>query len=94
MRRGFMFSVFLVLFAFMAGCATYHVPVSACGPPSGSKTGTVSAITYFGVFGDMSQLTIENAARNGNISNVCTAEVTTKNTLFILQTHTLTVKGE
>ena len=94
MRKGLLFSMFFILFVFMTGCATYHAPVSACGPPAGPKTGTVSAVTYFGIFGDMSQLTIENAARNGNIRNVFTAEITTQNTLFLIQTHTLTVSGE
>lgn len=66
-------------------------PVAA-GPGSGNRVGTAKSTTYFGLVavGDAS---IEAAKKNGNITQVNTADEHIESVLGIVTTYTTTVRG-
>ena len=82
-----MISLFLLL---LISCST-TVPVSGSGNISSTKVGTAKQTTVFGIINLGEEATIENAARNGNITTVTTVHY--KTTTFPLLSVECIVRG-
>ncbi len=80
-------SLFLLL---LISCST-TVPVSGSGNISSTKVGTAKQTTIFGIINLGEEATIENAARNGNITTVTTVHY--KTTTFPLLSVECIVRG-
>ncbi|SVE36631.1 uncharacterized protein METZ01_LOCUS489485 [marine metagenome] len=69
-------AIILILSLLIVACST-TVPVSATGSVASSKIGTAKQTTLLSIIKLGDEPTIENAAKNGNITNVNTVHYKT-----------------
>ena len=83
-------AIILILSLLIVACST-TVPVSGGGPVASSKEGIAKQTTIFGIIKLGDEPTIENAAKNGNITNITTVHY--RMTTFPLQSVEVVVRG-
>ena len=90
MKKIFKNSVISLFLLFLISCSV-TVPVSGSGNISSTKVGIAKQTTVFGLIKLGEDATIENAARNGNITTVTTVHY--KTTTFPLLSVECIVRG-
>lgn len=83
----------LILAAGLTSCSV-TVPVNATSNPVGSKVGSASTTSIFGLFFDGGDASIRTAAKKGGISKISTVDFKATNYLFIVGMYETIVTGE
>lgn len=83
----------LVLGSLLASCSV-TVPVNATSNPVGSKVGSASTTSIFGLFFDGGDASIKSAAKKGGITKISTVDFKSSNYLFIVGIFETIVTGE
>lgn len=83
----------LILTAGLTSCSV-TVPVNATSNPVGSKVGSASTTSIFGLFFDGGDASIRTAAKKGGISKISTVDFKATNYLFIVGMYETIVTGE
>ena len=83
----------LVLGSLLASCSV-TVPVNATSNPVGSKVGSASTTSIFGLFFDGGDASIKTAAKKGGITKISTVDFKASNYLYIIGIFETIVTGE
>jgi hypothetical protein len=86
-------TLFVLLGLFIASCSVV-MPVAATSNPVGTRVGTSKAVGYLGVFFFNQDASIQQAAKNGNISKISTVDIKYSSFLNIIITYETIVTGE
>ena len=90
MKKVIKLTIAPILLLMLISCST-TVPVSGSGNIASTKVGTAKQTVVFGIIKLGEEATIENAARNGNITTVSTVHY--KTTTFPLYSVECIVRG-
>lgn len=89
MKKLFFVSILALIFT---SCSV-TLPVNATSNEVGSKTGSSSTTSIFGLFFDGGDASIRTAARNGGINRISTVDFKSTNYLFIVGQYETIVTG-
>lgn len=80
-------------FAMIMSSCSVTLPVNATSNEVGSKTGSASTTSVFGLFFDGGDASIRTAAKKGGISKISTVDFKSTNYLFIIGMYETIVTG-
>ncbi len=85
--------LFLSFLAVTFASCSVTLPVNATANEVGSKTGSSSTTSIFGLFFDGGDASIRTAAKNGGIKKISTVDFKSTNYLFIVGQYETIVTG-
>ena len=86
--------LFVAALALSLTSCSVTVPVNATSNPVGSKVGSASTTSIFGLFFDGGDASIRTAAKKGGITKISTVDFKSTNYLFIVGMFETIVTGE